>query len=283
MQIVLEHLTKSFGEKNAVNDVNTVLKSGGLIGLVGRNGAGKTTLLKLLATILKPEAGHIIADGTDAVRQPDVMRKVIGYLPQETAVYPNLTGFEFLNYFASMKGIRKKEALRQIDELLRLFSLSNVQNRRLGGYSVGMKRRVGLACALLGEPKVIVADEPTAGLDPEERIAVRNLLSELGKDKIVILSTHIVSDIEAAASHILILQKGRLIFDGEPQCLMEAAAGKVWEYTLQAIETGLKGVSSMVQTSDGIHIRQVSAEKPADGAVPVKSTLEDACLLAMGE
>lgn len=283
MKIILDHLTKKYKDKTAVNQISAELSSGGLIGLIGRNGAGKTTLLKLLATIIKPSGGHIFLDDNDIVKNPNDMRSVLGYLPQNTAVYPNLTAFEYLNYIASIKGINKQTALSQINRLLSEFHLSDVQNQRLGTYSGGMKQRIGMICALLGGPKVIIIDEPTTGLDPEERMTVRNLLSRLSKERLVILSTHIVSDIEAAASSILIMKNGNLIFHNTPENLVSKAAGCVWEYTVPSLENECRGISSMLQTEQGIRIRQVSRKKPANSAVPVRSTLEDACLFILEE
>ena len=187
----------------------------------------------------------------------------------------------YLNYVAALKGMRKSEAIRQIRQFLLEFHLEDVKNMKLSGFSGGMKQRIGIISTLLGNPKFIIADEPTTGLDPEERITVRNMLSELAKERIVILSTHIVSDIEAVASRILMLKDGSVIFDDTPHKLIARADGCVWEYTSDLIQSGSKGIRSMVQAKDRIHIRQVSRQKPADRAVPVSSTLEDACLFAL--
>ena len=281
MELVLENVTKKYKGKTAVCNINTVLGSGQLIGLIGKNGAGKTTLMKILATIIKPTSGRILLDGQDTVRNPGIARNTIGYLPQEVSVYPNLTAYEYLNYVAAIKGMRKSEAMHQIGRMLSQFHLEDIKDKRLGSFSGGMKQRVGIISALLDGPKLIIADEPTTGLDPEERITVRNMLSELAKERIVILSTHIVSDIEAAASRILMLKNGSLIFDDAPQRLVARADGCVWEYTSDFLQSGTRGISSMVQAKDGIHIRQVSRKRPAERAVPVSSTLEDACLFAL--
>ena len=281
MKLVLENLTKKYTDKIAVQNISAELYSGQLIGLIGKNGAGKTTLLKLLSTIAKPTSGHIFLNNQDIVKSPDAMRNVIGYLPQEVFIYPNLTAFEYLNYIASIKGMKRSEALSQINDLLTYFHLADVQNKRLGSYSGGMKQRVGIICALLGNPQIIIIDEPTTGLDPEERVTIRNMLSGLSKERIVILSTHIVSDIEAVASQILILKKGSLIFNDTPNELISKAKGCVWEYTVSSLQKNLRGVSNMVQTEQGIHIRQVSREKPEKQAVSVNSTLEDACLFVL--
>lgn len=238
----------------------------------GKNGAGKTTLLKLLSTIMKPTSGRILLDDQDIVKNPDIMRNIIGYLPQEVFVYPNLTVLEYLYYIASVKGMKKKEAEKQINDLLQDFHLENARNIRLSNCSGGMKQRVGIICALLNNPQITIVDEPTTGLDPEERITVRNILSGLSKERIVILSTHIVSDIEAVASRILLLQHGNLIFNDSPEELIAKANGYVWEYTLSSIQENRNGISNMVQTETGIHIRQVSRKKPEEHAIAVQRT-----------
>ena len=281
MELVLENVTKKYKDKTAVCNISTELTSGQLIGLIGKNGAGKTTLMKMLATIIKPTSGKILFDGQNTVRNPNSVRNTIGYLPQEVSVYPNLTAYEYLNYVAALKGMKKSEAIHQIRQFLLDFHLEDVKDKKLDGFSGGMKQRIGIIGALLNNPKIIIADEPTTGLDPEERITVRNMLSELAKERIVILSTHIVSDIEAVASRILMLKDGSLIFDNTPHKLIAKADGCVWEYTLDSIKSGARGISSMVQTKDGIHVRQVSRKKPIGQAVPVSSTLEDACLFAL--
>ena len=281
MELVLENVTKKYKDKTAVCNISAELTSGQLIGLIGKNGAGKTTLMKMLATIIKPTSGQILFDGQNTVRNPNSVRNTIGYLPQEVSVYPNLTAYEYLNYVAALKGMKKSEAIHQISQFLLDFHLEDVKDKKLDGFSGGMKQRIGIIGALLNNPKIIIADEPTTGLDPEERITVRNMLSELAKERIVILSTHIVSDIEAVASRILMLKDGSLIFDNTPHKLIAKADRCVWEYTSDSIQSGARGISSMVQTKDGIHIRQVSRKKPIGRAVPVSSTLEDACLFAL--
>lgn len=281
MKIVLENVTKTYKNKTAVCNISTELTSGQLIGLIGKNGAGKTTLMKMLATITKPTSGQIFFDEQNTVKNPNIVRNIIGYLPQEVSVYPNLTAYEYLNYIAALKGMKKSEAIHQIRQFLLEFHLEEVKDKKLGGFSGGMKQRIGIIGALLNNPKFIIADEPTTGLDPEERITVRNILSELAKERIVILSTHIVSDIEAVASRILMLKDGSLIFDNTPHKLIAKADGYVWEYTSDFIQSSARGISNMVQTKDGIHVRQVSRKKPTSQAVLVSSTLEDACLFAL--
>lgn len=293
MKLVLENVSKKYKNKTAIRNMNAELHSGQLIGLIGKNGAGKTTLLKLLSTIMKPTSGRILLDDQDIVKNPDIMRNIIGYLPQEVFVYPNLTILEYLYYIASVKGMKKKEAEKQINHLLSNFHLEDAKHKRLHNCSGGMKQRTGIICALLNNPEIIIVDEPTTGLDPEERITVRNILSGLSKEKIVILSTHIVSDIEAVASRIWILQQGNLIFNDSPEVLLSNANGCVWEYTLtsthnisnaydtSSLQGNINSISNMIQTEKGIRIRQVSREKPEDQAFSVTSTLEDACLFVL--
>lgn len=281
MKLVLENVTKKYKDKTAIQNITAELYSGQLIGLIGKNGAGKTTLLKLLSTIMKPTSGRILLDNQDIVKNPNIMRNMIGYLPQDVFAYPNLTILEYLIYIASVKGMKKKEMETQINDLLSKFHLENAKNKRLDNCSGGMRQRVGIICALLNNPQIIIADEPTTGLDPEERITVRNILSGLSKEKIVILSTHIVSDIEAVASRILMLQHGNLIFNDSPEELLAKVRGCVWEYTIFSLQGNMNGISNMVQTETGIHIRQVSREKPEKQAVSVNSTLEDACLFVL--
>lgn len=244
MELVLENVTKEYKDKTALRNVNATLHNGQLIGLIGKNGAGKTTLLKLISTILKPTSGRIMLDGQDIVKNPNVMRSTVGYLPQEVSAYPNLTILEYLSYIASVKGVKKKDAEKQINNLLTAFHLEDAESKRMENCSGGMKQRVGIICALLGDPQIIIIDEPTTGLDPEERIAVRNILSHLSRERIIILSTHIVSDIEAVASRILLLQQGSLVFNDSPEELIARAEGCVWEYMLPSLQENMKALAA---------------------------------------
>lgn len=283
MELTARQVTVTFGKINALSQINCTFSSGNLIGLVGPNGAGKTTLLKILTTLLRPTNGKVTLDGTDIVKHPEAMKNILGYLPQDVAVYPNLTATEFLSYMASMKKVSKPDAKRQIPELMEILHLSDSGKKHLSGFSGGMRQRVGIACALLGKPKVLIVDEPTTGLDPQERITVRNFLSQFAKDHIVILSTHIISDIEAVASKILVLKQGSLTFGGTPSQLVSNAHGHVWEYVQPNGETlkEINGISSMIQRNGGIQIRQISDKKPRPDALPADATLEDACLYAL--
>ena len=258
----------------------------GILGLLGPNGAGKSTFMRMLATITKPTDGKILWDDVDIVQSPDRLRAVLGYLPQDFGVYPNLNAVEFLEYMAAIKGLDSAAAKKRIDELLQIVNLKEAAKRPLGGYSGGMKQRVGIAQALLNDPELLIVDEPTVGLDPEERVRFRNLLSDLSGERIVILSTHIVSDVEATATHIALIDKGRLLCESAPEDLLRELEGKVWEWTVTSDDlTGLKQkhiVSGTIRRSDGVQVRVVSASQPevrARGAAP---SLEDAYLYFIG-
>jgi len=258
----------------------------GILGLLGPNGAGKSTFMRMLATITKPTEGTVTWNGTDVVKSPDTMRAVLGYLPQDFGVYPNLTAVEFLEYMAAIKGLNGKETKRRIDELLQVVNLAEAAKRPLGGYSGGMKQRVGIAQALLNDPQLLIVDEPTVGLDPEERVRFRNLLSDLSGERIVILSTHIVSDVEATATRIVLINKGLLLREAAPEDLLKELDGKVWEWVVSSDElTTLKGkyiVSGTIRKSDGVQVRVVSESKPETNAQNVSPNLEDAYLYFIG-
>ena len=258
----------------------------GILGLLGPNGAGKSTFMRMLATITKPTEGTIIWNGSDIVKSPDTMRAVLGYLPQDFGIYPNLTAVEFLEYMAAIKGLNGKETKKRIDELLQIVNLAEAAKRPLGGYSGGMKQRVGIAQALLNDPQLLIVDEPTAGLDPEERVRFRNLLSDLSGERIVILSTHIVSDVEATATRIVLINKGSLLREAAPEDLLKELDVKVWEWIVGSDDlTALKGkhiVSGTIRRSDGVQVRVVSEGKPEPNAQNVSPNLEDAYLYFIG-
>jgi ABC-2 type transport system ATP-binding protein len=275
-------VTKAYkGGTRGVDGV-TMRLGPGLVGLLGPNGAGKSSLMRMAATVTRPTTGQVLFDGTDAVARPDLLRRNLGYLPQDFGVYPHLTAREFLSYLAAVKGVPARAARTRIGELLELFDLAGAGKRPLGKYSGGMLRRVGIAQALLADPKVLVVDEPTAGLDPEERVVFRNLLSDLAGDRVVLLSTHIVSDVESVASDIAIMAGGRLLLRGSPQDLLRQAAGRVWEMTVppgalaQLRERHL--VSRMIRTSAGVRVRVLTPVAPAPDATPASPDLEDAYL-----
>jgi len=258
----------------------------GILGLLGPNGAGKSTFMRMLATITKPTEGTIFWNDVDIVKSPDVMRAVLGYLPQDFGVYPNLNAIEFLEYIAAIKGLDAKSAKQRIEELLQVVNLVDAAKRPLGGYSGGMKQRVGIAQALLNDPQLLIVDEPTVGLDPEERVRFRNLLSDLSGERIVILSTHIVSDVESTATRIAMINKGQLLRDVPPEVLLKELDGKVWKWTVASAELpALKQqyvISGTIRRSDGVEIRVVSGSQPNDQAVNIYPNLEDAYLFLIG-
>src|SRR3954453_1771748 len=213
----IESVSKRFSSGNyGVRDV-TLTAHGGVLGLLGPNGAGKTTLMQMIATITRPTTGRILFGGADIARKPDDLRRRLGYLPQDFGVYDNLTAFEFLSYFAALKGVHDR---KRIDAMLETVNLHTVAKRSIGGFSGGMKQRLGIAQALINDPEIVIVDEPTAGLDPEERVRFRNVLSDIGFGKLVILSTHIVSDVESVATHIAIMNAGSIVACATPEELM---------------------------------------------------------------
>ncbi len=282
MNLIIENVSKRYtADVWGLREFSLSL-SAGVVGLLGPNGAGKSTLMRILATISKPTGGTVLWNGTDIARSPDGLRQVLGYLPQDFGVYPNLTPVEFLEYIAAAKGLTSDGARRRIDELLLLVNLGGERNQKLGGFSGGMKQRVGIAQALLNDPRLLIVDEPTAGLDPEERVRFRNLLSDLSGDRVVILSTHIVSDVEAVATDIAVIAKGRLIAHADPESLLAGVRGQVWEWLvpsadLIAVRTRFS-VSGTLRRSDGVLCRVISPEPPSPAARPAEPSLEDAYL-----
>ena len=286
MKLWIDHVSKRYGAKTlALQDFSLELGPC-ILGLLGPNGAGKTTLMSILATITRPSSGTIRWDGTDLARDPNAIRSVLGYLPQDFGVYPNLNAVEFLEYLAAVKGLDAAGAARRIDELLNLVNLNDVRKRPLGGYSGGMRQRIGIAQALLNDPKLLIVDEPTAGLDPEERVRFRNLLSDLSGDRIVILSTHIVSDVEATATDIALIAEGRLVAHAAPEDLLRAVEGKVWEWVVPSAELNAARqrhlISNTTRRSDGVHVRLL-APQPPPGASPAVPNLEDAYLFYLSQ
>ena len=286
MQLTVNHLGKQYKRDFwGLKDFSLEITPG-ILGLLGPNGAGKSTFMRMLATITKPTNGTITWNGADVVKSPDTLRDVLGYLPQDFGVYPNLNALEFLEYMAAIKGLDAVTAKRRIDELLQLTNLVEAAKRPLGGYSGGMKQRVGIAQALLNDPQLLIVDEPTVGLDPEERVRFRNLLSDLSGERIVILSTHIVSDVEATATQIALVKKGQLLREAAPENLLSELENKVWEWTVQSNDLpALKQkhiVSGTIRRSDGVQVRVVSAEKPDPNAQNVSPNLEDAYLFFIG-
>lgn len=278
----IKSLTKEYpGRHVALEDFSLSLGAG-VLGLLGPNGAGKTTLMSILATVTRPSGGTFFWQGRDAVADPLVVRRALGYLPQDFGVYDKLSAREFLLYLGRLKGIPESELGRRVDALLELTNLHGAANRRLGGFSGGMRQRVGIAQALLGDPQLVIVDEPTVGLDPEERLRFRNLLSEIAQGRLVILSTHIVSDIEAVATKIAVMRKGRLLAVASPEDLLREAAGRVYVAVLPSENLAEAqrrvAVSGITRRSDGVHLRYVGAAEALPGARPVEPTLEDAYL-----
>jgi ABC-2 type transport system ATP-binding protein len=287
MQLSVVKLSKTYGrDVHALRGVEVNLGPG-VLGLLGPNGAGKSTLMRILATITRPSTGRVLWNDADIAGGPDALRSVLGYLPQDFGVYPNLNALEFLEYLAAVKGIAAGAARRRISELLELVNLTDAAKRPLGGYSGGMRQRVGIAQALLNDPQLLIVDEPTAGLDPEERVRFRNLLSELSGERIVILSTHIVSDVEAVATSIAILAHGQLLAHGAPEELLASVSGKVWEVIVPSADmTALRQkhlISSTAHRSDGVHARVVASVAPSRDARQLEPSLEDAYLAALNK
>ncbi len=284
MQLVIDNVSKRYSGGNWALREFTLELNPGVLGLLGPNGAGKTTLMSILATITRATEGRVTWNGTDVASNPDELRAVLGFLPQDFGVYPNLTAVEFLEYLAAVKGLDAVTSRRRIDELLNLVNLADVRKRPLGGYSGGMKQRVGIAQALLNDPQLLIVDEPTAGLDPEERVRFRNLLSDLSGERIVILSTHIVSDVEATATDIALIAQGTLVAHASPEDLLRRVEGKVWEWVLPSAELNVAKqkylISNTSRRSDGVHAR-VLADTPPAGAQAVTPNLEDAYLFCL--
>jgi ABC-2 type transport system ATP-binding protein len=282
MKLVMEGVSKQYaGKLWGLRDLRMEIGPG-VVGLLGPNGAGKSTLMRILATVTRATEGRVLWNDADIARTPDPLRSVLGYLPQDFGVYPHLTAREFLEYLAAAKGLDAATARRRIDELLGVVNLGDVRDRALGGFSGGMKQRVGIAQALLNDPQLLIVDEPTAGLDPEERVRFRNLLSELSGERIVILSTHIVSDVEAIATDIAILGGGRLLAHAAPEELLRTVEGRVWEWVIPSAELPAARqqfqISGSVRRGDGVHVRVVAAERPGADAIPAVPSLEDAYL-----
>lgn len=287
MQIDIAHLNKIYrGGVNAITDLSLVIPSG-MYGLLGPNGAGKTTLMRILAGILRPTSGTIQVGEYDGntERGRTAIKRVLGYLPQDLGVYPDLSGREFLDYVAILKGIDESKLRRQrVEELLELVSLADVASRKLKTFSGGMKRRIGIAQALLNNPRLLIVDEPTAGLDPEERIRFRNLLSDLGGDRIVLLSTHIVEDIAQTCRRLAIMNKGHLLFQGTTEELTSEARGKVWIVTTNGLKPeGDITVVSTMNMGTTVQYRVVGDLNTTEGAIATEPSLEDSYVWLMRE
>jgi ABC-2 type transport system ATP-binding protein len=287
VKLVIDGVSKRYSrDRWGVRDVSVELGNG-VIGLLGPNGAGKSTLMRILATVTKPTSGRVLWNEVDITRNPESLRAQLGYLPQDFGVYPHLNALEFLGYMAAVKGLSRASARARIAGLLQLLNLTDVARRPLGTYSGGMRQRVGVAVALLGDPRVLIMDEPSVGLDPEERIGLRNLLSDLAAERLILLSTHVVSDVEAVASDLLLIAGGRLLLKASPEELLRRTAGKVWEWTVPAAELAALRqrhvVGSAIRGADGVRVRVVAQERPYITATAVPASLEDAYLHVAAE
>jgi len=287
LNIIINHLDKTYqGGVHALNNV-TLTISNGMFGLLGPNGAGKTTLMRILTGILRPTNGKLQIDNYNGNSEEGrkVIRHVLGYLPQDFGVYPDLSAREFLDYIGILKGLRDRTARHsRVEELLEIVSLAPESNRKLKTFSGGMKRRIGIAQALLNDPQLLIVDEPTAGLDPEERIRFRNLLSELGGNRTIILSTHIVEDIAQTCQKIAILKEGRVIFQGNSADLISKAQGKVWVVTTPGIKPiGNITVMSTLHLSNSVQYRVVGELSDSTGALLAEPNLEDSYVWQMHE
>lgn len=282
MRLVIDGVSKLYkGDIWGLRDFSMKLEPG-VLALVGPNGAGKSTLMRILATITKPTEGRVTWNGIDISQSPDELRAVLGYLPQDFGIYPNLNAMEFLDYLAALKGLDHHTSRKRVRELLNVVDLFESRKRSLGGYSGGMKQRLGIAQALLNDPQLLIVDEPTAGLDPEARVRFRNLLSDLAGNRIVILATHIVSDAEATATEVAVINEGHLLQRAAPESLLQAVEGKVWQWIIPSAEVPEVRhhhlISSTARRNDGVHMRVVADKKPSPDAKAIPPTLEDAYL-----
>ena len=286
MELRMQNLTKEFGDFTAVDHLNFTIENG-VYGLLGVNGAGKTTLMKMLCTLLSPTSGEITCNGREILGMGADYRRILGYLPQEFGFYPEFTVQDYLSYIAALKGLRPVVAKRRVQELIEKTGLKKAAKKKMKKLSGGMKRRAGIAQAMLNNPRILVLDEPTAGLDPNERIRFRNLISELAEDRLVLLSTHIVSDVEYIANQILLMRDGRIVLAGEAQELIDSMEEGVWSLYAQKNEVSrlMKKykVSNLKTGHDGVELRIIAGKKPAQDAVLCDANLEDVFLYYFGE
>lgn len=265
MELKLEHVTKEFNDFKAVSDVSYVMHNG-VYGLLGVNGAGKTTTMRMLCTLLKPSVGRITYDGRDIFEMDGEYRKILGYLPQDFGYYPDFTVQDYLMYIASIKGLSQAIAGKRVKELLEKVGLVKAKNKKMKKLSGGMKRRAGIAQAMLNDPRILILDEPTAGLDPNERIRFRNLISELSEDRMVLLSTHIVSDVEYIANEILLMKDGEFAHSGTVYELTSSIPERVWSVKAAKteVDTYMKQykVANIKTVSEGVELRILSEQMP---------------------
>lgn len=286
MELSLTNLTKNYDSFTAVNEVNINMKEG-LYGLLGVNGAGKTTLMRMICTLIKPTRGSIVLDGNDIFKMGDEYRRKLGYLPQDFGYYPDLSVWDYLMYISSIKGLRPAAAKNRSKMLLAQVGMDKHIKTKMRKLSGGMLRRVGIVQAMLNNPEILILDEPTAGLDPNERIRFRNLISELADNRLVLLSTHIVSDIEFIANEIILMNEGKIFFTGNSDQLISSVPLKVWTCIIQKQELNeylrLYSVANIRTISQGVELRILSEEAPVINAEQVQATLEDAFLFYFGE
>lgn len=286
MELKMNDLTKRFGNFTAVDHVDLTMTNG-VYGLLGVNGAGKTTLMRMICTLLKPTEGSIMCNGKDIFKMDNSYRRLLGYLPQDFGFYPDFTVKDYLLYIAALKGIRPAVAKRRVRELAEKTGLSKNINKKMKKLSGGMKRRAGIAQAMLGNPKILILDEPTAGLDPNERIRFRNLISELSEDRLVLLSTHIVSDVEYIAGEIWLMGEGKVLHQGTADELICSMKENVWKCFADraAVPMLMKKykISNVRAEAHGAELRIISAEKPLPDAVMEEPGLEDVFLYYFGE
>lgn len=281
MELRIDGLTKEFGDYKAVNRLNIKLTNG-VYGLLGVNGAGKTTLMRMLCTLLKPTSGKITFNGKEITAMDKDYRNILGYLPQDFGYYPEFTVREYLLYIASIKGIKPGIAKKRVKELIAKVGLQETALKKMKALSGGMIRRAGIAQAMLNNPRILILDEPTAGLDPNERIRFRNLISELAEKRLVLLSTHIVSDVEYAANEILLMKDGKLIRWGTTEELIESMTEQVWKCHIKKNEVPMLAkkykISNMKSAGHGVEVRIISKSRPLADAVPDEANLEDVFL-----
>lgn len=285
MQIQIEGLNKAFDRVYVLKNINIRIENG-MFGLLGPNGAGKTTLMRIMATIQEPSAGNVRIGEYDVTGQPGKVRSIIGYLPQDFGIYRHLNPVEFLDYVALLKGMRnKKKRLNEIEDVLNKVNLFSERKKRINAFSGGMRQRMGIAQALLGNPPVLILDEPTAGLDPEERTRFRNILTDLSRDRIVVLSTHVLADIESSCSMMAVLKKGEIIYSGRVEGLIEGIRDKVYEMEMDFDRYDAFDrrhlIISTKRTGDGFKVRFISEEE-VPGALRADCCLEDGYIYLMG-
>lgn len=286
MELTIDNISKRYGKQYALRDFSVTLQDG-VYGLLGPNGAGKTTLINVILGIINADTGKILLDGVEVNKLGNDYYNLLGYLPQYPQFYKNFTGREFLDYMCALKGIDKEKSKTKIDEMLQMVHLADAEHKKIGAYSGGMRQRLGIAQALINNPSILILDEPTAGLDPKERIRFRNIISKLSKERIVILATHIVSDVEYIAKEMLIVSEGSLISKGTTKELIQNLEGKVWEIKTDEEHASIMMeqnlVGNIIPINGGYQLRVISYEKPHGTVSQVEPTLEDVFLDYFGE